>query len=256
MCTLLVAWHAHPELALVVAANRDEAYDRASERARFWPDTPELLAGRDLVAGGTWLGITRGGLFAAITNVREPGRRAPASARSRGELVAGFLRGVLGPEEWLASVAKDLYAGFNLLVGDRSSLWYLTNRRDRPEQLSAGIYGVSNARLDTPWPKVVRGKAGLAALVAGGSVALADLQALLGDRTIAADAELPDTGIGLLGERVLAPLFIETPIYGTCSSTAVVVDRAGRVAFSERTTNPRSRDFGAEVAVAFEFGRG
>ena len=256
MCTLLVAWHAHPELALVVAANRDEAYDRATERARFWSDAPDLLAGRDLVAGGTWLGVTRGGRFAAITNVREPGRGAPALARSRGELVAGFLRGTAEPEAWLAGVALDRYAGFNLLVGDRSSLWYLSNRRGRPEQVTPGVHGVSNARLDTPWPKVVRGKAGLAALVAGGSPALADLQALLADRAIAADAELPDTGIGLLGERMLAPLFIETPIYGTCSSTVVVVDRAGRVAFSERTTNPESRDFAAEVAVQFELGRG
>lgn len=251
MCTLLVAWHAHPELALVVAANRDEAYDRATERARFWSDAPDLLAGRDLVAGGTWLGVTRGGRFAAITNVREPGVPAPPGVQSRGELVAGFLRGAMTPEAYLAGVTPGRYAGFNLVVGDRQSLWYLSNRQAGPRRLVPGIHGVANAAMDTPWPKVARGKERLAGLVAGGEVGLADLQALLHDRTIAPDEALPDTGIGLLGERLLSPLFVESPIYGTCSSTALVVTQGGLAAFSERTTNPEAGTFGAEVAVEF-----
>lgn len=252
MCTLLLAWQAHPALSLVVAANRDEEYARGTAPARFWADAPELLAGRDLVAGGTWLGVTRSGRFAAITNVREPGVRAPASARSRGELVAGFLlAGTVTPEAYLAGVTPDRYAGFNLVVGDRSSLWYLTNRSGTPERLAPGIHGVSNARMDTPWPKVVRGKAGLARLVGGGAVALADVQALLADPRPAPDEALPDTGIGLFGERMLSPLFIETPLYGTCSSTAVVITADGRAAFSERTTNPTAATSGAEVVVHF-----
>jgi len=251
MCTLLLAWHVHPALALVVAANRDEDYGRATEPARFWADAPELLAGRDLVAGGTWMGVTRAGRFAAITNVREPGVPAPPGVRSRGELVAGFLRGAMTPEVYLAGVTPGRYAGFNLVVGDMQSLWYLSNRRGGPQRLTPGVHGVANAAMDTPWPKVARGKERLAGLVAGGTVALADLQRLLHDRTVAPDEELPDTGIGLLGERLLSPLFVESPIYGTCSSTALVVTQDGHAAFSERTTNPEAPTFGAEVVVEF-----
>lgn len=255
MCTLLIAWQAHPALPLVVAANRDEAYARASAPARFWKDEPALLAGRDLVAGGTWLGVTRAGRFAALTNVREPGVAPPADVRTRGELVAGFLRGGMGPAEYLAGVAPERYAGFNLVVGDRSELWYLGNRQGAARRLEAGVHGVANAAMDTPWPKVARGKQRLAALVSRGAATPAELMALLQDRTVAADEELPDTGIGLVGERLLSPLFIETPAYGTCCSTAVVAASTGRVAFTERTTNPRASTHGAEVAVTFEIAR-
>jgi uncharacterized protein with NRDE domain len=239
MCTLLLAWQAHPTLALIVAANRDEVYDRE--------------AAPDLRAGGTWLGVTRAGRFAALTNVREPGVATPPGARSRGDLVAEFLRGAEAPEAYLARVAGEAFAGYNLVVGDGVSLWYLTNREGRPEPLRPGVHGVSNARMDTPWPKVARGKAGLAALATGEAVALEALHGLLADPTVAPDAELPDTGVGLEWERVLSPLFIATPDYGTCCSTALTVSRAGEVAVSERTTNPRAATYGGEVRVVFNY---
>lgn len=252
MCTLLIAWHAHPDLPLVVAANRDEDYDRAAEPAHFWPDAPSLLAGRDLQAGGTWLGFTRTGRFAALTNIREPGVAPPRNAISRGALVADFLNdpGARSPAAYLSRIDPSRYAGFNLVVGTRSELMYLTNRDGSPEVVTAGVHGVSNARLDTPWPKVARGRAALGALVRSGAVALDDLQGFLADRTVAPDAELPDTGVGLFAERLLSPLFVASPVYGTCCSTALVVTRSGEVRFSERTTNPRTS--GGEVRFAFD----
>lgn len=253
MCTLLLAWRVHPDLPLVVAANRDEFYARPAAPARFWPEAPELLAGRDLQAGGSWLGISRAGRFAAITNVREPGVPVPADAPSRGRLVAEFLRGETPPGAYLAGLAPvaHRYAGFNLVVGDRDELWYLHARDARPEQLPPGVHGVANARLATPWPKVVQGTARLAALVAAGEARRETLLSLLSDRTAAPDAELPDTGVGLAAERMLAPLFVASPAYGTCCSTVVVVTSDGAVEFIERTTNPRAPGGPGEVREAF-----
>jgi uncharacterized protein with NRDE domain len=252
MCTLLIAWQAHPALALVVAANRDETYDRAAEPAHFWPDAPGLLAGRDLQAGGTWLGVTRSGRFAALTNIREPGVEAPHDARSRGALVAEFLKGEEGPGEYLARVDPRRFAGFNLVVGTRAELQFLNNRSGAAEAIEPGVHGISNATLDTPWPKVVRGRQALAALVKAGSVRGEQLLALLADRTVAPDAELPDTGVGLAAERLLSPLFVASPVYGTCCSTALTISSRGEVEFSERTSNPRA--IGGEVRFAFALG--
>ena len=238
MCTLLLAWQVDPQRPLVVAANRDELYARPSAQAQRWAEAPQVLAGRDLQAGGTWLGVTRGGRFAALTNVREPAVASPPQARSRGGLVAAFLRGEGPPEEFLMGVEPALYAGFNLVVGDASSLWYLSNRAGPMRRLEPGVYGLANAGLDDPWPKVVRGRAGLEALVGAGEASPTRLLELLADRTPAAEAELPDTGVGLALERMLSPLFIASPAYGTCCSTAVVMHRDGAVEFHERTRNP------------------
>jgi uncharacterized protein with NRDE domain len=249
VCTLLLAWQVDPARPLVVAANRDEFYARPSERAAFWPDAPQVLAGRDLEGGGTWLGVTRDGRFAALTNVREPGAPTPPQAPSRGRLVAEFLLARGAPDEYLAGLRPADYAGFNLVVGDGRSLWYLSNRAGPARALGPGVYGVSNAALDTPWPKLLRGRERLAALVAGG----ADLPALLEmleDRSPTADAELPDTGVGLAIERMLSPLFIASPAYGTCSSTALVVHRDGALELRERTQNPLAPAGPGEVAYA------
>ncbi|MBK7830206.1 NRDE family protein [Nannocystis sp.] len=242
MCTLLLAWQVDPARPLIVAANRDEFYARPSAPAAIWPRAsaadPEIVAGRDLQAGGTWLGVTRAGRFAALTNVRELGVATPPGAPSRGQLVADFLRGRDDPASYIAALRPERYAGFNLVVGDRDALWYLSNRSGPARALGPGVYGLANAGLDTPWPKVRRGRAALAAQVAAGEVTGAALLALLADRTPAPDAELPDTGVGLATERMLSPLLIASSGYGTCSSTALVIHRDGAVELHERSHNP------------------
>ncbi len=253
MCTLLFAWQVDPARPLVVAANRDEFYARPAAPAQLWDDAPQLLAGRDLQAGGTWLGVTRSGRFAALTNVREPGLATPADAPSRGRLVAEYLRGSGAPGDYVRGLEPAAYAGFNLVVGDRGSLWYLSNRAGPARRLGPGVYGVANAALDDPWPKVVRGRERLAGLLASGRVEASELLDLLADRSPVADEALPDTGVGLALERMLSPLFITSPNYGTCCSTALIILRDATVEFRERTHNPRalSREGAApEVAMA------
>lgn len=254
MCTLLLAWQVDPARPLIVAANRDEFRARSTAPARFWPEAPQLLAGRDLEAGGTWLGVTRAGRFAALTNVREPHVRPASGAPSRGRLVADFLRGTAAPAAYLAGVDAGAYSGFNLVVGDGEALWYLSNRSGEPRPVPAGVHGVSNAGLDTPWPKVRRGRARLGELVGGGSATPERLLVLLADETVAADAELPDTGVGLEMERMLSPLCIVGPVYGTCSATVVVFHADGRVMFRERTMGPEGA--GEALDVEIEFMRG
>ena len=242
MCTLLLAWQVDPARPLIVAANRDEFYARPSAMAASWPRAsaadPEVVAGRDLQAGGTWLGVTRAGRFAALTNVREPGVATPPGAPSRGQLVADFLRGRASPASYLAALRPESYAGFNLLVGDRDALWYLSNRSGPARALGPGVYGVANAALNTPWPKVRRGRTALAAVVARGEVTGAALLALLADRSSGPDSELPDTGVGLVMERLLSPLLVASASYGTCSSTALVIYGDGAVELHERSHNP------------------
>jgi uncharacterized protein with NRDE domain len=233
MCLIALAWQAHPEFPLLMAANRDEFYGRPAAPARFWEDSPWLLGGRDLKDGGTWMGVTRQGRFAALTNVREPG--AGTGRLSRGLLVADFLRGDMGPLDYLAAVAERAgeFAGFNLLVGDTRELACYNNRHDAPFVLGPGVHGLSNKQLDTPWPKVRKLKAGLADVLPLGAPA-DRLLALLGDHAVAPDAELPDTGVGLELERVLSPCFIHTPSYGTRASTVLRMGRQ-RVEFVEQT---------------------
>lgn len=247
MCTLLFAVDVHPRHSLVVAANRDEFYARPTAPAGWWPEAPQVFAGRDLQAGGTWLGVTREGRWAALTNVRDPAD-VRLNARSRGELVAEFLRGSAPPGAYAAALEGPRYAGFNLVVGDASGVWYMSNKTsDGPRRLGPGVYGISNAGLDTPWPKVVRGKAGLAGLLAAGSVEVEAIMRLLADATPAPDAALPDTGVGLELERALSPLCIAMPGYGTRVSTAVLVGRDGWTLCREQATVPGPHPAIAEV---------
>lgn len=251
MCLILFAYEAHPEYRLVVAANRDEFYERPTAAAGFWPEAPGVLAGRDLLHGGTWLGVTRGGRFAAVTNYRDPAVKIE-NAPSRGALVTEFLKSIESAGEYTRGLAARAgeYNGFNLLAGDGRSLYYFSNRGGPPRELGPGVYGLSNALLDTPWPKVVRGRRALAEVVkSGDALAPEVVTRVLLDRVRAADAELPETGVGLEVERVLSPLFIESPGYGTRCSTAVLLDRAGRLTFVERTF-----EAGAEAGEArYEF---
>lgn len=240
MCLIVFAWRQHPSAALLLAANRDEFHARPAAPAGFWPQAPGILAGRDLEARGTWLGISRAGRFAAITNIRDPGageRRAP---RSRGELTRDFLDGNTPPQEYLEDVASRMgnYQGFNLLVGDLDSLWYLHGAREAPglpARLAPGIYGLSNAALDVPWPKVERARAALAAaLTAGAPPDHEALRRCVQDRRLADAAAL--SGHGLEGEmaRRLSAQFIVTPGYGTRCCTTLRLHADGRRDFAEQ----------------------
>lgn len=236
MCLILLAWHAHPEYPLVFAGNRDEAYERPSAAADFWKDEPDIFGGRDLEKHGTWLGITRTGRMAAVTNYRDGPTRMPAP-RSRGALTADFLRGGGTPEAYLKRVvpAAGQYGGFSLLVGDIGHLWSHSNRGAGIEKVTPGVHGLSNHLLDTPWPKVVRGRQKVAALLkAGEEELIRGLFDTLADRSAAPDAELPDTGVGAGRERELSPAFIAGERYGTRASTVLLVSRGNEVIFIER----------------------
>lgn len=235
MCSIFLAYRAHPCYRLIVAANRDEFFDRPTASAGFWTEQPLLLGGRDLRGGGTWLGLGPNQRFAAVTNFRDPA--APTGSKSRGLLVRDFAAGDETPPGFLSKVAaeRDQYSGFNLFVADSEELWYFSNRDTVPRQLPPGIFGLSNHLLDTPWPKVERGKARLRELVAWDLVAPDALFDLLADDAQATDDELPDTGIGLERERALSSIFIRTPNYGTRSATVVLIGEEGETSFTERT---------------------
>ena len=237
MCLIAFSWQPE-QLRLHLLANRDEFYARPTAPADWWPDAPDIWAGRDLQAGGTWLGMSRAGRFAALTNVREgtPG----SGLRSRGELVADFLAGEQAPASYLGRVLEngDHYAGFNLLVGDlaRGELHYGGNRPGADaRRLTAGLYGLSNAMLDTPWPKVERLKQGLATL---GPVHEGTAFGLLDDDTRAALEQLPNTGVGPEWESLLSSIFIQSPDYGTRAQTVLCVEQ-GRVAITEQGRGPK-----------------
>ena len=237
LCLIVFAWQAHPDFPLVLGANRDEFLDRPTRPAAFWPEQPDLLAGRDLKGGGTWLGITRSGRMAAVTNYRQ-GTAPRPDLRSRGLLVTGFLAANHSPEAHLAAVAaeRDAYDGFNLLASDGRELHHFSNRGSAPRPVAGGVHGLSNALLDTPWPKVERAKAALARLLDRDRDALVDeMLALLADRVRPADHELPSTGVSREWERCLSPVFIASPDYGTRCSTVLLVDRDDRVTFVERS---------------------
>lgn len=232
MCLIAFAWQLHPSFPLIVAANRDEFYHRAAAPARFWEDNPQVLAGRDLQAGGTWMGVTRTGRFAALTNFREPG--VPPGRYSRGLLVSRFLEGQMAAADYAEQIAAEgeHYSGFNLLLGDAQGLFALSNRGLAPTAVPPGIHGLSNHLLNTPWPKVQKARAGLEqALLA--PHATEALFALMADEERAADEVLPNTGVGLEMERMLSPLFIRSPNYGTRVST--VLQWGERVHYHEQT---------------------
>lgn len=240
MCLILFRWDPDAETPLTVLANRDEFHGRASHQADFWEDHPRILGGRDAQAGGTWLGVTVDGRFAAVTNYRSPSDMQ-SGGRSRGELPVGFLEGRVPSLAYLESVAvngKD-YAGFNLLVYDGTDLAYWSNRSDLPPgHVEPGIHGLSNALLDTPWPKVVDGRAALARAVDAGEAPMDYWLDLLSSREQAPDDRLPDTGVGLEKERVLSARCIESPGYGTRCSSLVVLGPNGHITFAEKTRVP------------------
>lgn len=258
MCLILLALRVHPDYPLVVAANRDEYFIRPTAAAGFWNDAPDVLAGRDLQAGGTWLGVSRHGRFAAITNFRD-GQKPRAGAPSRGALTADYLRGNEDAGDYLEKLQARVadYPGFNLLIGDSRRVGYLGNQHPEKESaaprirwLTPGIYGLSNHLLDTPWPKLTSAKAAFAD-------ALAQLPAtdglfnLLADEEIVPDTHLPDTGVSLEWERVLSAIFVRSPDYGTRACTVVARHHNGNTLFIERGFGRQAQPLG-EIREQFQ----
>lgn len=226
MCLILFAYKTHPTYKLIVAANRDEFYARPTAPAHYWDDQPQILAGRDLEKMGTWMGVTTDGRFAALTNYRDP-TDINKDTRSRGELVAEFLKGNDRPKIYLQKVAGNArqYPGYNLLVGDFQELYYYSNIEDKVKKLEPGIYGVSNHLLNTDWPKVKKGKEELSGLLTWDNNDLTEqLFKLLQHADPAPDELLPNTGVSLEWERILSPLFIQSEGYGTRSSTVLLMN--------------------------------
>lgn len=257
MCLLLVAHRAVPGYRLVVAANRDEFHGRPTAAAAHWDDHPDILGGRDLEGGGTWLALRATGRFATVTNVRA-GHAVRRGPRSRGLIVTDFLLGAQRAPDYARSLqpaARD-YDGFNLLAWDGAALSWLSNQAEAPRTLDEGVYTLSNAQLDTRWPKSERLRHAFLRVM---DADLADpVPALLGvlrDNQPAQDDELPDTGIGQERERWLSSIFIEGGSYGTRCSTVLTIDDAGRVTFHERRYDADARVAG-DSRYAFELGGG
>ena len=236
MCLIAFVWRAHPRYRLVVATNRDEYFGRPAAPAGFWDDHRNVLAGRDLEAGGTWLGITLDERFAALTNYRNPADKK-TGAPSRGALVSDFLTGRTTPQEYVRQVESHAmdYNGFSLLVGDARSMFFFSNRSGRATRVAPGVHGLSNHLLDTPWPKIEKGKAGLAALLDGPFDAKAAF-GLLEDTERASSGELPSTGVSLeLEERLSAIRILAVGGYGTRCSSVLSFSEDGRIEFHERS---------------------
>lgn len=250
MCLIVFAWHVLPGVPIIAAANRDEFYDRPAAPAAPWPEHPHVIAGRDLRGGGSWMGVSTQGAngpkFAALTNIRGPAERRE-HAPSRGELVAGYLTGSQSAAEYLDGIVArgDVYNGYNLVLGDRDTLYWYSNRgQDDPRNgkpLEPGrIYGISNGLLDAPWPKVLRTKAQFASLLCQGAPEDAYFE-MLADTTRAPDLRLPKTGMPIEVERMLSPVCIEMEGYGTRTSTVVKLYREGEPELHERVVQPHSQ---------------
>jgi uncharacterized protein with NRDE domain len=235
MCLIFFAIKQHPDYKMIIAGNRDEFYNRKTAPADFWNEHPDLLGGRDLEAMGTWLGMTRQGKISMLTNYRDPRNINPA-APSRGKLVSDFLVEDLDPESYLQKVAVSgsLYNGFNLITGNESALWYYSNYGVGIQKLTQGFFGLSNHLLDTPWPKVAKGKAAFISLVNQTHLDIVPFFDLLFDADQAPDHLLPDTGLTIDRERALSSIFIKSPNYGSRSSTVILIDNNNHVTFAER----------------------
>lgn len=243
MCLVVFAWKVHPDYPLIVAGNRDEFHRRPAAPAAWWDEPDGILGGRDLEAGGSWLGIARTGRFAVVTNYREPVSDRSGD-RSRGELVVGALNHQGPFPDWISGLDQraEAYGGYNLIVRDGDELHSLTNRGENRLDLEPGIYGLSNRRLDTPWPKVVVAREGLRGLIAEDRIDPDALFDLLSDSTPAPDDELPHTGVPIEWERALSAVFIVGPEYGTRAATVVLIGADQAVTFHERGFDPSGTD--------------
>ena len=235
MCLIFLSLHHHPKYKLIIAANRDEFYQRNTAAADFWSDHSDILGGRDLEASGTWMAMNRKGRVAMVTNYRDL-KNLKQTAPSRGALVSDFLLTDMHANDYLQSIEPKAaaYNGFNLLVGNVDDLYYLSNYKQGVERLNKGIHGLSNALLNTPWPKVEKGKAHFASLINKPEVDPDVLFAMLYNEDRAPDNLLPDTGVGIERERMLSSMFIKSPNYGTRCSTVMLVRHDNHVQYHER----------------------
>lgn len=243
MCLVFLAIQHHPEYRLIVAANRDEFYKRKTAPAHFWNEYPHILGGRDLEGGGTWMGITRLGKIAMVTNYRDVRNFKPV-APSRGLLVSEFLANGDKPMPYIRGIVSRAaeYNGFNLIAGTADEMIYYSNMKPHPEQLTPGIYGLSNHLLNTPWPKVENGKKTFEEIITS-KFTHSDLLEFLYNDEQAPDDLLPDTGVGLERERILSAMFIKSPDYGSRCSTIILIDNDNRVRFTERVYDPATLNY-------------
>ena len=241
MCLIFFAIQQHPIYKFIIAANRDEFYNRQTAPADYWQDHPTIVGGRDLEARkpdgscGTWMAMTKSGRIGMVTNYRDPKSIDP-NAPSRGHLVSDYLENQIDPYDYLNEISSNgkIYNGYNLVVGSLNDLWYLSNYQDKIEKLPPGLHGLSNHLLNTPWPKVVHGKVKLSTLIEAKTISAEKLFDFLQNTDQAEDSHLPETGIGLERERALSSIFIKTKGYGTRCSTVVLVDNDNHVEFTER----------------------
>ncbi len=240
MCLLLIANKIHPDYKLIIAANRDEFYARPALPADFWADYPDLLAGMDLEAGGTWLGITKSGRFSAITNFRDFHNPIKENAPSRGKLTTDFLLSNQDSSTYTQSLQEGsaIYNGFNLVYGVKDELCYFSNQTNLEVKLEKGIYGLSNALLDTPWYKVKKSKKRFAEILKSEENFIEGIFNLMNDKETADDKSLPDTGIGKEREKALSSIFIKTEKYGTRCTTVLSIDKNDKINFIEMTYHP------------------
>ena len=233
MCLLLFAYKTHPKYKLILVANRDEFYNRSTQEAHFWKENTDVLAGKDLVAGGTWLGINKKGYFSALTNFRD-GTNNNQNALSRGNLTKNYLLNGGDPLSYLfrTQFQATKYNGFNLLVADKDNLMYYSNQEKIIKTLHSGVYGLSNHLLDTEWGKLTRGKEKLSGYIKNKDLDTTSLLNFMNDTTPA--SVLPNTGVPIEWEKMLSPMFIKSPKYGTRCSTAILWDYEDNIIFEER----------------------
>ncbi|MDO6514930.1 MULTISPECIES: NRDE family protein [unclassified Neptuniibacter] len=245
MCLIAFAYNSHPKYSLILIANRDEFYQRPSDLLSFWQDEPKVLAGRDCEKSGTWLGITTTGRFSAVTNYRDGHKTTNKSLRSRGELTRNFLCTNISAQHYLQQLASEQmeFSDFNLLLGDQSGFYYASNKRTETQKLEPGLYALSNALLDTPWPKVRHVKTQLSHAIKNKNLDIESLIGIMSDQTQAAIEQLPDTGVSPEWEKILSSIFIKTSNYGTRATTVLLQEKDG-------TTQILEQSYGADGKIS------
>ncbi len=256
MCLMVFAFKDHPEYNLIFASNRDEFYERPSLTARLWSNDMQIIGGKDLKKGGTWLGVQKTGGFSAVTNYRDPGSYK-TNAESRGTLPINCLHHPKGPENYFEDLKKmdGMYNGFNLIAGDQNQLYHFSNIEKKINSITPGIHGISNALLNTPWPKVERAKKLFKKKLNQNKVTDNDLFEILEDRKKFSGKDLPQTGLTPEKEREVSSIFIQTDTYGTRCSSLLYIQKNGDIRFVERTYKPGSLKVVNEVEHKIIFGK-